>query len=96
MDAPRDATGLRGTRHRGALLALASTVAFVADPTSAKAALDNGADTPTVVVLRGAVANALMALFVLASRQGFGVDRRAWRWCLRCGAFQAAAVYCLS
>jgi drug/metabolite transporter (DMT)-like permease len=77
----------------GVLLVLASTVAFAVGPTAAKVALDDGANTPTVVVLRGAVAAALMALLVLAQRRGFRVDRRAWRWCLWCGAFQAAAIY---
>ena len=77
----------------GVLLVLASTVAFAVGPTAAKVALDNGANTPTVVALRGTVAAALMALLVLATRQGFGVDRRAWRWSLWCGAFQAVAIY---
>jgi drug/metabolite transporter (DMT)-like permease len=34
-----------------------------------------------------------MALLILATRQGFGVDRRTWPWCLYCGAFQAMPVY---
>jgi drug/metabolite transporter (DMT)-like permease len=77
----------------GVLLVLASTIAFAVGPTAAKVAFDNGANTLTVVALRGVVAAALMALLVLATRQGFGVDRAAWRWCLCCGAFQAVAVY---
>lgn len=77
----------------GVLLVLASTVAFAVGPTAAKVAFDNGANTLTVVSLRGVVAAALMALLILATRQGFGVDRAAWRWCFCCGAFQAAAVY---
>ena len=77
----------------GVLLVLASTVAFAIGPTAAKVAFDNGANTLTVVALRGVVAAALMARRGLATRQGFRVDRAAWRWCLCCGAFQAVAVY---
>ena len=77
----------------GVLLVLASTVAFAVGPTAARVALDDGANTPTVVALRGAVAAVLMALLVLATRQGFGVGRTAWRWSLCCGAFQAVAIY---
>ena len=77
----------------GVLLVLASTVAFAVGPTAAKVAFDNGANTLTVVALRGVVAAALMALLVLAALQGFGVDRAAWRWCLCCGGFQAVAIY---
>lgn len=77
----------------GVLLVLASTVAFAVGPTAARVALDDGADTPTVVVLRGAVAAAFMALLVLAARQGFGMGGAAWRWSLGCGAFQAARAY---
>ena len=78
----------------GVLLVLSSTVAFAVGPTAARVAFDNGANTLTVVALRGVVAAALMALLVLAARQGFAIGRAAWRWCLWCGAFQAAAVYC--
>src|SRR5687767_4084699 len=77
----------------GILLVLASTIAFAIGPTAAKLALDNGSDTLTVVTLRGVVGAALMALLVPVSRQGFGVDRRALRWCLCCGVFYSLTVY---
>jgi drug/metabolite transporter (DMT)-like permease len=77
----------------GILLVLASTVAFAIGPTAAKLALDDGSNTLTVVTLRGVVGAALMALLVPLSRQGIGVDRRAWRWCLYCGFFYSLTVY---
>ena len=77
----------------GILLVLASTIAFAVGPTAARLALDDGSNTLTVVTLRGVIGAALMAPLVPMSRQGFGIDRRAWRWCLCCGAFQAVAVY---
>ena len=72
---------------------LASTVAFAVGPTAAKLALDNGSNTLTVVTLRGVVGAALMAFLVLVSRQGFGVDSRALRWCFYCGVFYSLTVY---
>lgn len=81
------------SRATGVLLVLASTVAFAVGPTAAKLAFDDGSNTLTVVTLRGAIGAALMALLILVSRQGFGVDRRAWRWCLYCGVFYSLAVY---
>ncbi|MBD0274748.1 MAG: DMT family transporter, partial [Acetobacteraceae bacterium] len=82
-----------GERAIGVLLVLASTAAFAVGPTAARVAQDDGANTPTVVVLRGAVAAALMALLVLATRKGFRMGRAAWRWSLWCGVFQAVAIY---
>jgi drug/metabolite transporter (DMT)-like permease len=77
----------------GILLVLASTIAFAIGPTAAKLALDNGSNTLTVVTLRGVIGAALMALLVPMSRQGFGIDRRALRWCLYCGVFYSLTVY---
>jgi drug/metabolite transporter (DMT)-like permease len=77
----------------GILLVLASTIAFAVGPTAARLALDDGSNTLTVVTLRGMVGAALMALLVPVSRQGFGIDRRALRWCLYCGVFYSLTVY---
>lgn len=77
----------------GVLLVLASTIAFAVGPTAARLALDDGSNTLTVVTLRGVVGAALMALLVPVARQGFGVDRRALRWCLCCGVFYSLTVY---
>jgi drug/metabolite transporter (DMT)-like permease len=75
------------------LLVLASTIAFAVGPTAAKVAFDNGSNALTVVTLRGVVGAALMALLIPVSRQGFGVNRRAVRWCLYCGVFYSLTVY---
>lgn len=80
-------------RATGILLVLASTVAFAVGPTAARLAFDDGSNTLTVVTLRGAIGAALMALLIPISRQGFGLDRRAWRWCLYCGIFYSLTVY---
>ncbi|HJS83850.1 MAG TPA: DMT family transporter [Acetobacteraceae bacterium] len=77
----------------GNLLVLASTVAFAIGPTAARLAYDDGSNALTVVTLRGMIGAALMALLIQASGQGFGLDRRASRWCLCCGAFSALVVY---
>ena len=77
----------------GILLVLASTIAFAVGPTAARLALDDGSNTLTVVTLRGVVGAALMALLVPVSGQGFGIDRRALRWCLYCGVFYSLTVY---
>ena len=77
----------------GVLLVLASTIAFAVGPTAVRLALDDGSNTLTVVTLRGVVGAALMSLLVPLSRQGFGVDRRALRWCLYCGVLYSLTVY---
>jgi drug/metabolite transporter (DMT)-like permease len=77
----------------GILLVLVSTIAFAIGPTAAKLALDNGSNTLTVVTLRGVIGAALMALLIPMSRQGFGLDRHALRWCLYCGLFYSVTVY---
>jgi drug/metabolite transporter (DMT)-like permease len=87
------AESLTDKQAAGILLVLASTIAFAIGPTAAKLALDNGSNTLTVVTLRGVIGAALMALLVPMSRQGFGIDRRALRWCLYCGVFYSLTVY---
>jgi drug/metabolite transporter (DMT)-like permease len=59
----------------------------------AKVAFEDGSNTLTVVALRGAVAAILMALLIGLRREGFVIDRAAWRWCLGCGLLQAVVVY---
>jgi len=65
-------------RHRllGVLLVLLSGVAIAVVPTSAKLAFDAGANTLTVVTLRGVVGLALMALFMAAFGQSFRLPAR--------------------
>jgi len=77
----------------GVALVFAATLAFAIGPIGAKLAFEDGSNTLTVVALRGVVAAILMALLILALRQGFRLDRRAWGWTLVCGALQAVAVY---
>ena len=77
----------------GIALVIASTMAFAVGPIGARLAFEDGSDTLTVVVLRGVVAAALMAVLILVLRQRFGLDRRAWPWAMACGVLQAIAVY---
>ena len=68
--------------------------AVAAAPTAAKLALDSGANTLTVVALRGVVGLALLgALIAAGSGQAFGVDRRALVPCFWAGLFYAVATY---
>jgi DME family drug/metabolite transporter len=82
-----------GAANPGVLLVLLSAMAFAVGPLGARLAFEDGSNTLSVVALRGAAAAVLMALLVVLLRQGFGLDRRAWRWTLACGAFQGVAVY---
>lgn len=77
----------------GVLLVLASKVAFAFGPVGARVAYEDGSNILTVVTLRGVVAAVLISLLVGPRREGFGIDRRAWRWCLVCGLLQAVVVY---
>lgn len=76
----------------GILLVLGSAAAFAFGPVGARLAFEAGGNTLSVVALRGLVAAGLMALLVPLLGQGFRLDRRAWRWTLACGGFQAVAV----
>lgn len=78
----------------GVALVIASTLAFAVGPVGARLAFEAGSNTLTVVALRGVVAAALMALLLLALRQGFGLHRRAWPWAAACGVLQAIAISC--
>lgn len=77
----------------GIALVLLASVAFAIGPTAARLALDNGSNTLTVVALRSLVSAVLMAGLLLAAGGGLWPPRRAWPWCLACGAMQAVGVY---
>lgn len=77
----------------GVVLVLFSALAFAFGPVGARLAFEDGSNALSVVALRGVAAALLMAAIVLALRQGFGLDRRAWSWTLACGVFQGVAVY---
>lgn len=81
------------SRHVGILLVLTSAVAFAIGPTAAKVALDNGANTLTVVTLRGLIGAALLGLLIVIFRQRFRIGGVALKWCLICSAFTAVMVY---
>lgn len=85
--------GTHADRRVGIALVLTSAVGFAIGPIAAKIALDNGANVLTVVALRGLAGAALLALLIVVLRQGFRIDRTAWRWSLLCAAFSAAMVY---
>jgi drug/metabolite transporter (DMT)-like permease len=82
-------------RHRllGVLLVLLSGVAIAVVPTSAKLAFEAGADTLTVVTLRGVVGMALMALFMAASGQSFRLPARTLAPCAAAGLAHALVAY---
>lgn len=92
--APEMSTG-RPARHRliGVLLVLLSGMAIAVVPTSAKLAFEAGANTLTVVTLRGIVAIALMALFMAASRQSFRLPGRTLMPCAVAGLAHALVAY---
>jgi len=83
----------RASARTGVLLVLFSALAFAFGPVGARLAFEEGSNALSVVALRGAAAALLMAAIVLALRQRFGLDRRAWSWTLACGLFQGVAVY---
>ncbi|MGE3988785.1 EamA family transporter [Pseudorhodoplanes sp.] len=85
--------GARAKPHVGVGLVLTSAVAFAIGPTSAKVALDNGANILTVVTSRGLIGATLLALLVVVFRQGFRINRPALRWSLLCSGFSALMVY---
>lgn len=80
-------------RYIGILLVLTSSVGFAIGPTAAKVALDNGANTITVVTLRGAIGAAFLAMLIVAFRQSFRINAAALRWSLLCSLFTAFMVY---
>ena len=81
----------RPARHRlvGVLLVLLSGMAIAVVPTSAKLAFEAGANTLTVVTLRGIVAIALMVLFMAAFRQSFRLPGRTLMPCAAAGLAHA-------
>ncbi len=85
----------RAASHRllGALLVLLSGVAIAVVPTSAKLAFEAGANTLTVVTLRGVVGMALMALFMAASGQPFRLPGRTLTPCAAAGLAHALVAY---
>ena len=95
--APSDPEMLNGrpARHRlvGVLLVLLSGMAIAVVPTSAKLAFEAGANTLTVVTLRGIVAIALMVLFMAAFRQSFRLPGRTLMPCAAAGLAHALVAY---
>jgi drug/metabolite transporter (DMT)-like permease len=85
----------RQAKHRplGVMLVLLSGVAIAVVPTSAKLAFGAGANTLTVVTLRGVVAIALMGLFMAASGQSFRLPRRTLAPCAAAGLAHALVAY---
>jgi drug/metabolite transporter (DMT)-like permease len=85
----------RPARQRlvGVLLVLLSGMAIAVVPTSAKLAFEAGANTLTVVTLRGIVGIALMALFMAASGQSFRLPRRTLEPCAAAGLAHALVAY---
>lgn len=77
----------------GILLVLLSGVAIAIVPTSAKLAFESGANTLTVVTLRGIVAIALMALFMAAYGQSFRLPARTLMPCIVAGFAHALVAY---
>lgn len=93
MTAPSATTGAGWAASAGVPLVLFSALAFAFGPVGARLAFEDGSNALSVVALRGVAAALLMAAIVLAWRQGFVLDRRAWPWTLACGVFQGVAVY---
>lgn len=82
-----------GRRHVGIVLVLTSAVGFAIGPTAAKVAMENGANTLTVVTMRGLIGAALLGLLIVIFRQRFRIGSEALKWCLICSAFSAVMVY---
>jgi drug/metabolite transporter (DMT)-like permease len=81
------------SRLLGVLLVLLSGMAIAIVPTSAKLAFDAGANTLTVVTLRGVVGMALMALFMAVTSQSFRLPERALAPCAAAGLAHALVAY---
>jgi drug/metabolite transporter (DMT)-like permease len=81
------------SRLLGVLLVLLSGMAIAVVPTSAKLAFDTGANTLTVVTLRGVVGMALMALFMAATSQSFRLPERTLVPCAAAGLAHALVAY---
>lgn len=81
------------SRLLGVLLVLLSGMAIAIVPTSAKLAFDTGANTLTVVTLRGVVGMALMALFMAATSQSFRLPERTLVPCAAAGLAHALVAY---
>lgn len=77
----------------GVLLVLASTAAYAFAPVGAGVAYQDGSNPITVMILRGVVASALMALILVWRRESFRISRAAWRWSLWCGLLQTVTLY---
>lgn len=77
----------------GVLLVLLSGLAIAIVPTAAKLAFESGANTLTVVTLRGLVGMALMALFMAASGQSFQLPLRTLAPCAAAGLAHALVAY---
>jgi len=91
----RGAGDAQQSRHRllGISYVLLSGAAIAVVPTSAKLAFEAGANTLTVVTLRGVVGMALMALFVATSGQIFRLPVRALAPCAGAGLAHALVAY---
>ena len=77
----------------GVLLVLLSGMAIAIVPTAAKLAFESGANTLTVITLRGLVGMALMALFMAASGQSFQLPARTLGPCAAAGLAHALVAY---
>lgn len=77
----------------GVLLVLLSGLAIAVVLTAAKLAFESGANTLTVVTLRGLVGMALMALFMAASGQSFQLPVRTLAPCAAAGLAHALVAY---
>ena len=73
----------------GVSLVLLSSAAIATVPIAAKLAFQAGSNTLTVVTLRGIVGVALIALFMAASGQAFGITRRTLALCAGAGLAHA-------
>ena len=85
----------QSARYRllGILLVLLSGIAIAVVPTSAKLAFEAGANTLTVITLRGVVGMALMALFMAASGQSFRLPALICMPCAAAGLAHALVAY---
>jgi drug/metabolite transporter (DMT)-like permease len=82
-----------GRRLLGVLLVLLSGLAIAIVPIAAKLALEAGANTLTVVTLRGVVGMALMALIMVAAGQSFQLPARTLAPCAAAGLAHALVAY---
>ncbi|SEP16413.1 Threonine/homoserine efflux transporter RhtA [Rhodospirillales bacterium URHD0017] len=90
-----ETSSVRPVRHRllGVLLVLLSGLAIAIVPTAAKVAFEGGANTLTVVTLRGVVGVALMALFMVTVGQSFRLPARTFAPCAAAGFAHALVAY---